>query len=1496
MKRKLWSVLLLAVLTTVLLSTAAAADGWGTGGWDVAKRQTEWKPDGVWAEGEYYSVDPDARNTMNIEASDDYNRELAENLDYRLAMSWDEDYLYTYISYHEPNGYVVTPDLWDGNVIQFSGTDVGNETIYDENGVKDDPRLEVGFAMDFDGNVTEVGSKVSINWCNWLDDAFGHGTYFDEESDKMVYGTDCADDFDVFFCDGWVTVEFRVPFSAFSKITPAVGKKVGVAYVISVGNGNDGEYALLQIGEGITGRKHAEKHSPITLTAAPVIPERTGNAYYILFHNIGMTNPHSKYLSYYESGNSLQYYGTDGAEDTAYVDDLFALLPEDVREELLNVEGHHFVNFRPAYWNCIDEVGSVVENRHFDLEDKVSLEDVQEYAFYDGFNWCIMFTACYDPDMYTVKFNNIGNVDNWDDTNYYAAQKVEDVPFGINFYDIFPYEEDYPALFNVPGHYFDRWRVLDFTKEIENPGYEQQYQGRAAMHYGGAANEEGTYPLDSFIAEHASVMEGDEYPVITLRAVYLPHWYTIRFVDDDGVTELCDSVQLRIWEGIRAHFPAVPTKDYGTFTNWKLDWVNGEDGFYTMWYDDENNPDYAIDANLIERCAVDTDDDGVADTITLVAEYELNEDAGDLRASGVIETEKGDIQWEVHWNGLLYVGNQDPINGLVIPDFAPEWDNPDPSAQAPWYPYRTYITELEIGSEIEVLGECAFNGLRQLRSIFIPGNVKRVEMHAFAGCENVERIDIEDDGVEFLGWNVFADIHVDELYIPASLQEIVPGAFASMGTNWYAVNGANPAYFDRNGVLFGYAESGRPLLLAYPKARESSSYALPAGTEAILRTAFQFCQNLEEVTLNSDLLALEDMAFAGSTIHSVEIPASVIFMGDEVFNNCENLTSATFNGPVPVNGIGERNFNNTAEDFTIYYLEGQDGWSTPEWNGYPAEPLPRGEYRAEGTCPAWNEKGELYWHITWDGTLYIEGVEGTCDEGEYGIPDAFVYEEEPVYSPWHQWRNFVTEIVFAENIWVIGDSAFYDFDALEEIELPGYIRWMGDWVFGDCDNLRNIWLNEGLEGLGANSLGNACLDTLWIPSTLNTLSWVNNGEAFFWLTLNRFEVAEENPYFFTGDAGELYYDRFGECKLIAVPSNYGGTVKVLDGTTALAGCAFGNSQAKGVILPDTLEYIDWHAFHFMENIRELHIPASVRYMNENVFHGCSNLEKVFFHGNAPEVHPETFLTAELEPMDFSIYYLEGTNGWSMPTWDNPETDWNDEIPCYPFSMRDNQFSGAIKDTDITWYITMDGKLYVNGSGEIPDYIWDYEGNWHGCLGAVRGIYLDDGFTRIGECAFNGVSYVSELKLPENLKEIGQWAFNGNNNHLGELDLPDQVEKLDYAAFHDMGVTRVIIPASTNLIVGNVFAGCPVEEYVVAEDNTAYMNDGFGVLYCYGEGGKIVELTAYPVVSELTEYIVPEGEVEIWGKTYDFAVTDLDLHAVHWTWNLEKITLPETLRV
>ena len=36
---------------------------------------------------------------------------------------------------------------------------------------------------------------------------------------------------------------------------------------------------------------------------------------------------------------------------------------------------------------------------------------------------------------------------------------------------------------------------------------------------------------------------------------------------------------------------------------------------------------------------------------------------------------------------------------------------------------------------------------------------------------------------------------------------------------------------------------------------------------------------------------------------------------------------------------GENAFADCADGFTIYYYEGNEGWSTPEWKGYPCYPV-----------------------------------------------------------------------------------------------------------------------------------------------------------------------------------------------------------------------------------------------------------------------------------------------------------------------------------------------------------------------------------------------------------------------------------------------------------------------------------------------------------------------------------------------------------------------------
>ena len=78
-------------------------------------------------------------------------------------------------------------------------------------------------------------------------------------------------------------------------------------------------------------------------------------------------------------------------------------------------------------------------------------------------------------------------------------------------------------------------------------------------------------------------------------------------------------------------------------------------------------------------------------------------------------------------------------------------------------------------------------------------------------------------------------------------------------------------------------------------------------------------------------------AFGNTKITSLVFPASLTYIGDSAFQICFSLTSARFYGDAPTMG-GTNVFKAAPEDFTIYYDASTAGWTTPEWNGYPAYP------------------------------------------------------------------------------------------------------------------------------------------------------------------------------------------------------------------------------------------------------------------------------------------------------------------------------------------------------------------------------------------------------------------------------------------------------------------------------------------------------------------------------------------------------------------------------
>jgi hypothetical protein len=94
---------------------------------------------------------------------------------------------------------------------------------------------------------------------------------------------------------------------------------------------------------------------------------------------------------------------------------------------------------------------------------------------------------------------------------------------------------------------------------------------------------------------------------------------------------------------------------------------------------------------------------------------------------------------------------------------------------------------------------------------------------------------------------------------------------------------------------------------------------------------------LTSVTIGNGVTSIGDGAFYGcSGLTSVTIPSSVTNLGVLAFSNCSGLTSAYFRGNAP--STYGTVFDDMAAQFSIYYPSTASGWSTPTWNGYPAQP------------------------------------------------------------------------------------------------------------------------------------------------------------------------------------------------------------------------------------------------------------------------------------------------------------------------------------------------------------------------------------------------------------------------------------------------------------------------------------------------------------------------------------------------------------------------------
>lgn len=274
---------------------------------------------------------------------------------------------------------------------------------------------------------------------------------------------------------------------------------------------------------------------------------------------------------------------------------------------------------------------------------------------------------------------------------------------------------------------------------------------------------------------------------------------------------------------------------------------------------------------------------------------------------------------------------------------------------------RAGLTKVIIPEGIKSIGSSAFSGCSDLESVTIPESVTSIGSKAFSNCSSLKSLTIPN-GVKSIGSQAFSSSALESIMIPESVTEISMGAFAfcsdlknvnilggveliyiqtfvgcsalesihlSAGVKTIhesafdgctslaeiTVDEANAKFKSEDGNL--YSKNGETLI-KYAPGKTESSFALPESVTKIESSAFDYCVNLTEITVNEantkfksvdgNLYSKDGTTLAkyavGKDAESFVIPETITSIGDYAFCGCQSLKSVTVPANVTEIGMG----------------------------------------------------------------------------------------------------------------------------------------------------------------------------------------------------------------------------------------------------------------------------------------------------------------------------------------------------------------------------------------------------------------------------------------------------------------------------------------------------------------------------------------------------------------------------------------------------------------
>ena len=191
------------------------------------------------------------------------------------------------------------------------------------------------------------------------------------------------------------------------------------------------------------------------------------------------------------------------------------------------------------------------------------------------------------------------------------------------------------------------------------------------------------------------------------------------------------------------------------------------------------------------------------------------------------------------------------------------------------------------------------------------------------------------------------------------------------------------------------------------------------------------------------------------------------------------------------------------------------------------------------------------------------------------------------------------------------------------------------------------------------------------------------------------------------------------------------------------------------------------------------------------------------------------------------------------------------------SIRIENIGGKCGE-NLSWSFSEDGTLTISGSGEMESYASLNDVPWSDLRSLINQIIIQEGVTKIGDCAFGDCSVPTSITIPNGVEYLGRYAFGGCTG-LESITVPDSVETIGQNAFS--GCTKlesVTIGSGVKIIEDFAFSSC------VNIKNVYYNGTK--------EEWKAIDIIGYfnDNLQYATKHYLGEEEPEISNVTWSFA--------------------------